>query len=110
MCSFAQVCHLMHDDVFKAARMLFGQLKIQRDATRLRIAGAPFRLHAADSPTLDLVADDWLPCLDQVRYRRLELFSIPGIENASALLAISVRRHMQTQLRAADLDRGTTRI
>jgi len=68
-----KVRQFMDDDVFETLRGLFRQFKIQPDALRFDVAGAPLCLHFLDAPISDGNSHDPLPFRDERGNQLLDL-------------------------------------
>lgn len=66
MIPFEQMHQLMHHHILKTADRLLSQLKLQPDAPRGDVTGAPFRFHLLDAPLGALNAEHTFPVSDQL--------------------------------------------
>ena len=90
-----QMHHLVDDDVLKALRWFFGQVRIQSNTGRCRVAAPPTRFHPLNEKSLDRNPQMRLPSRNQVWNLKPQLLSVPSLQNLLSLATIRSRSNDQ---------------
>src|SRR5438128_2333430 len=76
------------DDIFEALYWLFGEFKVQPDATGVSVACAPLGFHSFDAVRGYLKAQGRLPFVQKWRDQFPQLLAIPTLQDSLALRGI----------------------
>ena len=93
----------MQDDIVETSPGLLGQLRIQADIPRCRIAATPLTAHRLNEKLVDLDAQTLLPVIDQPCGFLAQLIAVPGRQDALALLQSRTRPEVEDQMSGVNL-------
>src|SRR6185312_8285320 len=91
-------------DVFQAFDRLLGQIGVETDVLRLRIAAAPASLHTLNEHPIGLHPQSFLPFFDERRHGHPQLAPVPSFHHLPAMFPRSTGPDTQHQTPWRQLD------